>query len=177
MAQIGVEARASSRGATEGAGAGRRDLPEPSSTWVGTYRALRWCRSRATTAAARALPRAYESSRRPVEEDWSVSFDIFLQRFRHGEPAAADSSAVLDTLKPYAAHDDKMLVTADGDAAIYGLDDPGAGHLMINHAGGRVIWDVIYELALAAGFVIMPVGCGTLVPGAKLIPHLPPELP
>ena len=95
----------------------------------------------------------------------------------HGEPAAADPAAVLDTLEPYAAQDHTMLVTTDGGAAIYGLGDPGAGHLMINHAGGLVIWDVIYEVARAAGFVIMPVSCGTLVPGAELIPHLPPDLP
>lgn len=106
-----------------------------------------------------------------------MSFDIVLQRFMHGEPAAADSVAVLRVLGPYAAHDQTMLLTADGDAAIYGLDDPGAGHLMINHAGGLDIWDVIYELARVAGFVIMPIGCGTLVPGAELIPHLPRELP
>ena len=106
-----------------------------------------------------------------------MSFDIFLQRFRHGEQAAADPGAVLDALQSYAAHDDTMLVTTDGDTAIYGLDDPGAGHLMINHAEGRVIWDVIYDLALAAGFVIMPIGCGTLVPAAELIAHLPPGLP
>lgn len=106
-----------------------------------------------------------------------MSFDIFLQRFMHGQPAAADPVAVLETMKPYAAHDHTMLMTADGDAAIYGLDDPGAGHLMINHAGGLVIWDVIYELARAGDLVIMPVGCGTLVPCAELISHLPPDLP
>ena len=106
-----------------------------------------------------------------------MSFDIVLQRFMHGEPAAADSVAVLGALEPYAAHDQTMLLAADGDAAIYGLDDPSAGHLMINHAGGLDIWDVIYELARVAGFVIMPIGCGTLVPDAELIPHLPRELP
>ena len=40
---------------------------------------------------------------------------------------------------------------------------PATG-FMFNHVDGRAAWDVIYEVAQAAGFVVMPIGCGTLLP-------------
>jgi hypothetical protein len=47
---------------------------------------------------------------------------------------------------------------------------------MINHASGRQIWDVMFELARAAGFVVFPVGCPTCVIDDVSIEHLPDEL-
>lgn len=44
---------------------------------------------------------------------------------------------------------------------------------MINHASGRAVWDLMFELALAAEMAIMPVGCPTSVPDVHLVDALP----
>jgi hypothetical protein len=64
---------------------------------------------------------------------------------------------------------------ADGAMDVYGLDRAGAG-FMINHASGETVWDAIVAVAMAADFVIMPVGCPVCVTRAELIDHLPIEL-
>jgi hypothetical protein len=91
-----------------------------------------------------------------------VSFDIFLQRF---DDAATDGSAVMSVLRPLIVDEDdehrfRRIVTGDGDAEVYG--DP-ASDLMFTHASGVEVWDVIVDVARAAGWVVMPVGCGTCV--------------
>jgi hypothetical protein len=46
--------------------------------------------------------------------------------------------------------------TPDGDAEVYRLGGDG---LMITHASGEFIWQVMVDVAVAGGYVIMPVGC------------------
>jgi hypothetical protein len=39
---------------------------------------------------------------------------------------------------------------------VYGID---SDHLMISHASREHMWQVIFDLAVAAAYVVMPVGC------------------
>jgi hypothetical protein len=56
-----------------------------------------------------------------------VSFDVFLQRFDGGDVGRADGATVLNVLEPLIdARSDgwARLRTSDGDADVYGIDDP-----------------------------------------------------
>jgi hypothetical protein len=108
-----------------------------------------------------------------------VSFDIFLRRFEGGEAARADEAAVLGVLAPLIEERGDgwaRLCTTDGDADVYRMDDPASG-LMVNHASGREIWNVLFELGRAAGFAVMPVGCGTFVISEVALSDLPDGVP
>jgi hypothetical protein len=109
-----------------------------------------------------------------------VSFDIF-QRFVAGEPAQADPGAVLGLLEPLVSRGQPQdgyieVATSDGTADVYGTNDPGSS-LMVNHASGREIWNLLFELATVAGFVVMPVGCGTCITETTDVADLPDGLP
>jgi hypothetical protein len=108
-----------------------------------------------------------------------VSFDIFLQRFEGGEAARADEIAVLGVLAPLIEERGDgwaRLCTSDGEADVYGIDDPASG-LMVNHASDREIWNVLFELCRAAGFAVMPIGCGTFVVSQVGLSDLPDGVP
>jgi hypothetical protein len=47
---------------------------------------------------------------------------------------------------------------------------------MFNHASGQVIWQVMVNVAKAADWIIMPVGCPVCVMREDMISHLPAEL-
>jgi hypothetical protein len=105
-----------------------------------------------------------------------MSFDIFLQAFKGGEAGTADTAAITNVLDPYVSErngDDEYvrLVTEDGGAACYGYGTDG---LMVNHAGGHQIWDLLVQVAQAAGLVIMPVGCPVAVTDPSQIADVPP---
>jgi hypothetical protein len=108
-----------------------------------------------------------------------VSFDIFIQRFEDGGAAQADEaamSAVLEPLLEERGDSWARIRTSDGDADVYGIDDPASG-LMVNHASGREIWNVLFELGRTAGLAVMPVGCGTFVFSDDALSHLPDGVP
>lgn len=108
-----------------------------------------------------------------------MSFDIFLQRFVDGEAVDADGDSILAILDPLITGRSgswAKIVTADGEADVYGIDAPGSG-LMVNHASGRAVWDVLFELARATGMAVMPVGCRSSVTDADLIDALPAVSP
>lgn len=108
-----------------------------------------------------------------------MSFDIFLQAFRDGEAAPGDGAAALAILDPLVVERNgasfAVIRTADGTADVYGLATPDRGFLF-NHVEGRAAWDVIYAVAHAARFVVMPVGCDTLLVDAAQRDELPDEL-
>jgi hypothetical protein len=62
---------------------------------------------------------------------------------------------------------------ADGEADVYGV---GRSSLMVNHAAGEQIWDLLVTVAVAAGWVIMPVGCPVCVVADEHAADLPDEL-
>jgi hypothetical protein len=64
-------------------------------------------------------------------------------------------------------------LTSDGDAEVYGVGTDG---LMFTHASGRRVWDVIFDVARAGNWAIVPVGCPTCVPTSSMIAELPDEL-
>jgi hypothetical protein len=108
-----------------------------------------------------------------------VSFDILLLRFAAGEAARAEPADVLGLLEPRVAlrgDDFVRIATSDGEADVYGIDDPGTG-LIVDHASGKEIWSLLFELAIAAGFVVMPIGCGTCVTEATSVSDLPDDVP
>jgi hypothetical protein len=106
-----------------------------------------------------------------------MSFDIFLESFKDGEAGLGNPDAARQALEPYlaGAPDEgyALVRTADGEADVYGA---GSDHLMFNHAGGDVVWPVMVDVAKAADWVIMPVGCPVCVMRADMISELPVEL-
>lgn len=108
-----------------------------------------------------------------------MSFDIFLHRFVGGDISEGDARFAQAYLDPMITRRDESwarLETVDGEADLYGYNSLGS-HLMITHASGRAIWDVMFELARIAGFAVMPVGCGTCITDATDPSDLPPEVP
>jgi hypothetical protein len=106
-----------------------------------------------------------------------VSFDIFLQSFKDGDAAPGDPEAAWRVLAPYLAGaltgGYARVRTPDGEAAVYGA---GRDALMINHASGQIIWQIMVDVARAADWVIMPVGCPVCVLREEMINDLPAEL-
>src|SRR5579885_1014168 len=108
-----------------------------------------------------------------------MSFDIFFLRFEGGDPSRGDDRAVEELLEPWIEEREKSwarVKTVDGEADVYGMETPGAS-LMINHASGRVIWDLMFELAHVGRFAVIPVGCGTIITPSIDSSDLPPEVP
>ena len=48
--------------------------------------------------------------------------------------------------------------------------------LMVNHAAGEQIWNLVVAIAVAAAWVIMPIGCPVCVIDADQSDELPDEL-
>jgi len=103
-----------------------------------------------------------------------VSFDIFLQDF--AETPEDRSSEVLQVLSPLMQESGQQITTSDGEADVYGASDLPLTGLMFTHIAGEAAWDVIFQVALAAGWVVMPVGFPVLVPEARLVDSIPAEL-
>ncbi|AYY11688.1 hypothetical protein EF847_02045 [Actinobacteria bacterium YIM 96077] len=106
-----------------------------------------------------------------------MNFDIFLQRFTGGDVAPTGRVATVTVLERYLADPPAggytEIITRDGRADVYGLDGDG---LMINHAEGRDVFELMFQVSKAAGYVIMPVGSPTCVLDESMIPHLPEVL-
>ncbi len=108
-----------------------------------------------------------------------MSFDIFFLRFKDGERSEGDDRAVEKFLAPLLEERDgswARVRTVDGEADLYGMDTLGSS-LMINHASGGRIWDLMFELARVGGFAVIPVGCGTCITPSTNPSDLPPQAP
>lgn len=107
-----------------------------------------------------------------------MSFDVFLQSFRGGEAAEAPADVVRGLIDPFVVKADASFVriqTSDGEADVHGYDDPSTG-LMVNHASGNKVWDLLADLAHSAGLVVMPVGASVCVASEAMVDELPDEL-
>jgi hypothetical protein len=103
-----------------------------------------------------------------------VSFDVFLQRFGDHRGDARAGARVLEPLLVSPPSDGYGLVrTTDGEADVYGL---GTDSLMFTHASGRQVRQVMVDVAHAAGYAIMPVGCPTCVTRVEHVADLPEEV-
>jgi hypothetical protein len=112
----------------------------------------------------------------PIGQNAAVSFDIFLQGFENGYGAPGKPDEANRVLRPYLRVGPtgfRNVVTEDGDAEVYGVGTDG---LMFAHASGRRVWDVMFEVARAGDWAIIPVGCPTCVPTSRMIAELPDEL-
>lgn len=91
-----------------------------------------------------------------VVENATVSFDIFLQDFADEPSDRRDE--VMRILGPLLDSDMSNLTTGDGSAAVYGLESSEVNGLMFNHVDGDEAWQVIFDTAVAADWVVMPAG-------------------
>ncbi len=107
-----------------------------------------------------------------------VSFDIFLQGFRCGEHELGDGDAAMGLIAPVISQRDggwARLATGDGEAEVFGIDQPSTG-LVFNHVIGLDAWSLLFEVARAGRFAVMPIGCATCVVDAEMLGELPAEL-
>lgn len=89
-----------------------------------------------------------------------MSFDIFLQCFRKGEPATFKRALVEEIFGRHAINFHLPLTGVNyadrGGAEIYGADDgDDIQSLMFNHCGGCTFFDALYELAQRTGSVVI----------------------
>jgi len=87
-----------------------------------------------------------------------VSFDIFLQCFRNQELAGFDRAVFDEIFGPYIVERDETFVRLcypdRGCADIYVRDTPTIDSMMINHFGGEMFFEGLYELAQRTGSLI-----------------------
>jgi hypothetical protein len=107
----------------------------------------------------------------------AMSFDVFFQRFLHGERHPGGGDLMREILKPYIVRDvpDQQFAyveIGDGSADIY-LDQ---NDMLANHVSGEDPWDLMVRGARAADWVIVPVGCSTCITDESQRAHLPQEL-
>jgi len=108
-----------------------------------------------------------------------VGWDVHLWPWRDGKPAEADAALILEVLGRYASGVRRESAitsrTTDGQAEIFGLDDPQIG-FMIDNASGLAIWDAMVAVADAASLALHAAGlCPCCVTRAELLHHLPAE--
>jgi hypothetical protein len=106
-----------------------------------------------------------------------VSFDVFFQRFVHGDKAPGGGERMHQVLQPFIVREDPehhfaLVEFGDGTADVY-LDGDG---MMANHISGEQPWDLLVEGAQAAAWVIMPVGCPICITAEGQRSHLPAAL-
>lgn len=110
----------------------------------------------------------------------TVSFDVFLQRFNHGDATDVEERAVRALLDPHVVrvdldHGFARLVFGDGEADLYGWTTLTRG-FMVNHVSGTDPWRLLVDVARAANLTVLPVGCPVSVTDAIALEHLPAEL-
>jgi hypothetical protein len=106
-----------------------------------------------------------------------MSPDVFLQSFLNGGAGGGDPEAARRVLEPYLAADGDddgrvRVRTGDGTADVYGLGDG----LMVNHATGQLIWQILVDVSAASDYAIMPIGRPVCVTREEMIAQLPHEL-
>lgn len=114
---------------------------------------------------------------RALQHDHLMSFDIFLQAFAGGAAAAGHPDEAFRALEPYLdgspADGFARLITADGEAGVFGIGTTG---LMINHTSGESIWQLLVDVAAAGDYAIMPVGSPVCLVREDMKDHLPEAL-
>lgn len=103
-----------------------------------------------------------------------MSFDVFLQDFAD---VPRDRSVTIGqrVLEPLLDASRRNIVTGDGSAAVHFTDNGPLYGIMFNHIDGDAAWDVIYEIAVAGDWVILPVGGPVCVVADEHVVAVPPE--
>jgi hypothetical protein len=111
-----------------------------------------------------------------------MSLEIYLQAFESGDSAERDGEPVRRLLLAHAVAQDPehsfVRVASGSDSAdVHGVPDAGepVDGLMFSRVEGRA-FELIFEVARAAGLVVMPVGCPVCVAAEAQIAHLPEDL-
>lgn len=109
-----------------------------------------------------------------------MSFDVFLERFSGGESVDIDPATVQSVLEPFVTerspdHEFVRIATADGGAQVYGYVTPMIG-LLVHEFDGDAIWDVLVDVARAAGLAISPEGSPTVVTHPSVLTQLPEDV-
>lgn len=106
-----------------------------------------------------------------------MSFDIFLQAFAGGQAAAGRPDEAFRMLEPHLdrspADGFAHVTTPDGAADVFGIGTTG---LMINHASGESIWQLVVDVAGAGDYAIMPVGTPVCIVREDMKDDLPAAL-
>jgi len=109
------------------------------------------------------------------DDDDSMSFDVYLQDFSDA-PVDRSESVGQRVLAPLLDAGGENIVTADGSAAVYGASEVPLDGLMFNHIEGDLAWDVIFDVAVAGSWVIMPVGAPLCIVSDEHADSVPEEL-
>ncbi|WP_092555718.1 hypothetical protein [Herbiconiux ginsengi] len=81
-----------------------------------------------------------------------------------------------DTLAPLLDAQQANILTDDGSAAVFGVNDVPLESLMFNHIHGDQAWDAIYRVAATGEWAVLPVGGPVCVPSQRLLESIPLEL-
>ncbi len=107
-----------------------------------------------------------------------MSFDVFFQGFRAGEASSSGGTRIAAVLEPFVEARDESdglllrIRTSDGQADVHLSEDS----MMVSHASGSAVWELLVRGARAANWVIMPVGCPVCLTRAEQYAELPVEL-
>ena len=107
-----------------------------------------------------------------------MSFDVFVKGIAGGEISSLDTHALARLWANHLVSDNggvPRLVFDDGDAEIYGADDPANG-FMVTHASGCEVWDLLAEIAVQCGATILLPDGLALIGSPSLRRELPNEL-
>jgi hypothetical protein len=112
-----------------------------------------------------------------------MSFDVFVQRFAHGDTTPMPSVVFHAVFGPHIDRTEPerqfwhVQAPDGGEADIYAdVEGESCGSLMINHFSNGDVLDLLVEFARQADAVIMPVGCPVLLTAPAQHGHLPDEL-
>lgn len=109
-----------------------------------------------------------------------MSFEVFLQGFEPCADGRRAAEPVLRILEPLVSDRGDgwcTITTADRETTtVYGIDRAGSG-LMFSRPSGSDVWDVMFDIARAARFVVMPLGCGTCLADDSIRASLPEDIP
>ncbi|MDN4472114.1 hypothetical protein [Demequina zhanjiangensis] len=103
-----------------------------------------------------------------------MSFDIYVQGF--GDDPVDMAATIGPILAPLLSVDGLSISTGDGSADVYGARKSPMNGLMFNHVAGKRAWEVIFEVAKAADWVVIPVGGPVCLVGEHQLAALPAEL-
>lgn len=106
-----------------------------------------------------------------------VSFDVYFQRFSDDGNTSGGGETMRQCLQPFIVRENPARNFArveygDGSVDVY-LDDDG---MLANHIAGEKPWQLLYEGARAAGWVILPSGRPTCITDEMHRWHLPDGL-
>lgn len=107
-----------------------------------------------------------------------MSFDIYVQGFAGGEASSFDAEPLGELLRAHAVLDGIEVVRLafdDGEAEVYGADEPETG-FMVTHASGRLVWDFLAEVAVRCGAAILLPDGPAMVGSPAALSGLPEEL-